>query len=399
MTSDPAFIPLFRPSIPNPERAAEAIAKVLASGYIGEGEVVREFERAVSMLALHSILATSSGTAALELAFRAVRRRDGYLRALVTPQTCIATAAPIVNIGGSIVWCDVDQKTGMISGETVARGLEDDRFRSRQPINCVVGVDWGGRLAPWAEIRRVVDDARPLGNRPVLIQDAAHSFGTAFSDDYSGDLICYSFQAIKQLTTGDGGGIAVRQFDPSDDDAKAVAKAIRLDRWFGLDREAGQSMRCDQKPSEIGGKYQMTNVAAALGLANLEGFARRSMRRKKIAEAFRAASCRFSDAVPHEPGFPKHAFWFFPLLIAGEAHLENDRDAFIAHARKHGFEAGEVHRRLDVMPGFRFAAENPRAWLPGVDAFSAAQVAIPCRAEMTDDEVERICGGLWRWRT
>jgi len=241
------MIPLFK--VFTAPEAADRVAATLASGYLGEGRRVAEFERGFGDLIGSPVrpLAVNSCTSALDLALHLCGVGPGDV-VISTPMTCTATNTMIVNRGAKILWADVDPLTGLIDPTSVAQLIDTWGVDFR----AILAVDWGGRLCDYDALKAAA------GGIPV-IEDAAHVAGGQ-SWESRGDCVAFSFQAIKHLTTGDGGALIV----PAVERDRA-----RLLRWYGLDRESSASFRCDQRITEAGYKYHLNDIAASIGLANL----------------------------------------------------------------------------------------------------------------------------------
>jgi len=253
------------------------------------------------------------------------------------------------------VWADIDSATGLIDPDDVARKLT-------HKTRAIIGVDWGGAPCDWSALRAF--------GVPV-IEDAAHALLTPPGGDYT----CYSFQAIKHLTTGDGGALAC----PS-----AQTERARLLRWYGLDRRARASFRCEQDIHELGFKYHMNDIAAAIGLANIA-------HAEWIVAQHQANASYYYDTLPAQllpPRPARSSWWIFTLLVS-------DRAAFIVHMAERGIAAGQVHRRNDAHPAFALASRD--GILPGVDHFDARNVAIPVGWWLTPAARDRVADAVLDW--
>ena len=329
--------------------ATEGVGLVLGSGYIGQGPKVEEFEDALQEaygLPARPVT-TNSCTSALDLALELIGVGPGdYV--ITTPQTCTATNSPIVKRGAFPVWADVDTN-GLIQPNSVAAKL-----RSYPQAKAIMAVDWSGRLADYDGLRRV---ARGI----PIIEDAAHRLPDG---NVRGDYVAWSFQAIKFLTTGDGGALLT----PGNQYERA-----KLLRWYGLDRESGASFRCAQNIQEVGFKYHMNDIAASIGLANLlvasENLRRHRENAREIAVAL---NIEFNE--------DSH-YWFLPLTVT-------NRDGFMAHMTEAGIETSQVHARNDTHDAFLRAMPNRAG--SGTDWFDAHQVAIPCGWWLGDEGVDQV---------
>jgi len=333
------------------EDAPAAVQKVLESGYIGQGPRVEEFEQALARAldAPFVPLSLNSGTSALDLALHLIGVGPGD-EVISTPMTCTASNAVIVNRGASIVWADVDRLTGLISPEDV-------ELKLTARTKAIMAVDWGGKPCEY-------DHLCSFG--VPVIEDAAHAFlATSKGESIArsgGDYICWSFQAIKHLTTGDGGAL----LPPPENLERG-----RLLRWYGLDRRQGDSFRCEQEITEAGFKYHMNDIAAAIGLANL------ALAQENVAK-HRANAEFYNWALWGKVHDPDSSYWLFTILV-------KERDKFIQHMREREIEVSPVHSRNDRQRAFRFPCE-----LPGVDFFAEHEVAIPCGWWLSEKDRERV---------
>lgn len=344
--------------------AAAAVAKVLTPDedgrtYIGQGPVCEEFERAFGRLvgAPEPPLLLNSCTSAIDLALHLIGVGPGD-EVITTPITCTATNSPPALRGARLIWADVVGSTGSIDPESVER-LITSRTKA------VIAVNWGGR--PFD--RRLLDLGMPI------IEDAAHG---PFGENY-GDYVCWSFQAIKHLTTGDGGALLA----PPNQMERA-----RLLRWYGLDRRSKADFRCEQDIQEIGYKYQSNDIAAAIGLANLLRAEWSVACSQRNAEWY-ARALALVEGVETSIFDPVASYWIYSLLVTNRA-------SFSAFLKERGIATSQVHRRNDVHSAFRAVSET-REPLHGVDFFDAHQVAIPNGFWVGEEERQHIVSAIWEW--
>lgn len=361
------MIPLFK-VLMTPE-AAGYVANVLGSGHIAQGPRVDEFEHELAkamVIPADNVVTVNSGTSAIHLALVLAGVKPGDDVA-VTPMTCAATIAPIVHLGARPLWIDIDPETGLMDPQSL-------HWRLTSNTTAVVAVDWAGKLCDYDAIHGAA-----IG-LPV-IQDAAHAFLARDSNNQSisrraivhdEHFVCYSFQAIKHLTTGDGGALICH--------SKHAERARKL-RWFGFDRRSSSDFRCAQNLDEAGYKFHMNDIAAAIGLANLPEAIECVQRHRDNAQAL----CEMLAGLAHvwvpewDPG---SSWWIFPLLV-------EKRDAFIAHMKHRGIEASQVHRRNDAHTVFHRAAGWHRE-LTNLNSFAARQVNIPCGWWLSMQDIAEI---------
>jgi dTDP-4-amino-4,6-dideoxygalactose transaminase len=357
------MIPLFKVAM-HPS-AKEFVAHTLDSGYIGQGARVEEFEARFAQLvdAPYPPLTINSCTSALDLALHLIGIGPGD-EVISTPMTCTATNTVVVTRHARIVWADVHPITGLIDPDDVAR-----KITAR--TKAILAVDWSGRACDYAALRSF--------GVPV-IEDAAHALLTKFQGQSiaqtGGDYVCWSFQAIKHLTTGDGGAL----LPPSEQLERG-----RLLRWYGLDRRSSQSFRCDQNIREAGYKYHMNDIAASIGLANLPTVEAMVCAHRKNATWYHTRLVGL-PCVTLPPPDEESSWWLYTLLV-------EDRNAFIAFLKEKGIESSPVHSRNDKHEAFTF----PSGPLPGVDFFAEHEVAIPVGWWVTEEKRDAISQAIIAW--
>lgn len=366
------MIPLHHVNMPPPEELMPALRETLYSGWVGQGPKVAAFESAFSSwLGPHTapgpnVVATNSGTSALQLALRLADVRGGEV--ISTPMTCAATNLAILAEDADVAWADVDPRSGNIEPESVEKKIS----KHTRAIMCV---HWGGLPCDLGALREVADR-----HGLPLIEDAAHALGARYGDRTVGngtaDFSVFSFQAIKHMTTVDGGMLTVR--DPDE-----LERARRL-RWYGLDR--GRPA-WQQDITEPGLKWHMNDVAATIGLVALPLLQSTVWVHRSVAAAYQerlgerytfcadTATCRKLGA--------RSSHWLATILLP-KAGM---REAFTAHMASRGVAVGPVHRRNDGLTCFRSAGAFQ---LPGLDEFASRMVCLPCHAGLTPEHAGQI---------
>ncbi len=368
------MIDLFRPYVAT-DSALGLLRQVLTPDpagrlFLGEGELSRTFEQEVSeVLGLPwPGTAVSSGTAALEIAYTLAGLSGVRGTVISTPMTCLATNVPFVRVDGhprsrDLRWSDVDPLTGVMDVKSLT---DKDLFDA----DAIVTVDWGGVRPDYALLNKRL---RAVGNDDCrVIRDAAHTF----SHEPLADIELFSFQAIKFLTTGDGGYLYSSR--------QGENRQARLWRWFGLDRTSSQDFRCAQDPPVPGFKAQLNDISAAIGLANLPHVQRLRQRQWVNAEKMNRLLAPHPLICP--PMANREDHWLYTVLIG-------DRDGFKAYAADNGVMVSEVHRRNDAMSLF----ERYRKPLPGLDVFSAHQVALPIGWWLTEEDLYQVASVAASW--
>ena len=357
-------IPLFKVFMAPEAALMPRLRDVLYSGQISEGEPVAEFERRFgAFVEQPHMLSFYSGTAALHTALLLAGAGPGS-DVISTAMTAEPTNLAILHAGANVVWADVDPRNGNLAPAAIAQ-----KITAR--TKAILVVHYGGIPASIAELRKIAE----RHGIPV-IEDAAHALGARYGGKQIGahsEYTMYSLQAIKHLTTVDGGMLACRN-------AGDLPRGRRL-RWFGIDRAA---LRTEMDVAEVGYKYHMNNVNATIGLVQLD-FIRPVIGRhiangRWMDAALRGISglelCSWDEAA--EP-----SYWFYTLLA-------ERRDDLARRLTGLGIGNSLAHKRNDLHSVFSAS----RCELPGLDDFYARMLHIPCGWWVGDPERERIATAL-----
>jgi len=342
------------------------LLEVLHSGYIGQGKQVEEFEHALAAyIGNPYVLTLNSATSGLHLAYRLAGVEPGTT-VISTPQTCSATNLPILANGGKIIWADIDPDTGLIDPADVERKITPT-------TKAIVCVDWGGTPC---DLDRLMDTGKRHGI-PV-IEDAAHSFGATYKGRTVGtiaDMTVFSLQAIKHITCADGGILALK--DPE------LYRRGKLLRWYGIDREGPRTdMRCELDIEEYGYKFNMNDVNATIGLAQLPHTEEILTKHRENAEYYGShLDLRFYSPAAwweHYPYQSVSSSWLYTILLPDQ----DQRLAFMRFMSDNGVMVSQVHSRNDTHTVFKESKAN----LPGVSQFVERQVSIPVHWALTKEQ-------------
>lgn len=379
--------PLFKVHV-DKKSALKHIAEVLDSGFINEGTQVTQFTEAMQQrLGTNQLLLVNSCTSAITLALHlaGVKR---FEEVVTTSMTCVASNCPIVTAGADVVWADIDPETGCLDVESVRTALEsnpivkDDKVHvGTTATKAVIVVAWAGNPPDLLGLRAVCDQ---YGTK--LILDAAHAFGAAYFttqkppaepfplvNAFAGiaDFTCFSFQAIKHVTTGDGGMLVCR----SEDDWR-LAKQLK---WFGIDRDAAKDAQGNWKGQHwdfdvvnAGFKFNMNNLTAAIGLSQLPHVDKILKGHKDNAALYADLFSKSKFLVPLKTVVgAESAHWVYTVLL-NEEH-KHIRDELLKRLNAEGIGAGLVHVPNDDYTCFaKFKRE-----LPGVRSFFSRQLSLP----------------------
>ncbi|HRF05523.1 DegT/DnrJ/EryC1/StrS aminotransferase family protein [Accumulibacter sp.] len=362
------MLPITRPSID--EETIAAVGEVLRSGWITSGPKVQAFEAALSNICGgRPVRAFNSGTATLEVALRLADVGPGD-EVITTPLTWVATANVILEVGATPVLVDIDPLTRNIDLEQIEAAITP-RTKALLPV------DLAGLPVDRDRLYAIADR-----HHLRVVEDAAQSFGAAWKGQAIGsigDFVSFSFHANKNLTTCEGGALVL----PGDIDIGLCERR----RLQGVMRAADGTMDVDV----LGGKFNLTDVAAAVGLGQLRHLQEFTKRRRVLAKRyFEKIDRALGLTLPLEDFSSCNWHMFQPLLPTG-----SDRGAFIAVMKEEGIGVGVHYPPLHLFSlyrqlGFR-AGQFPRA-----EDVGARTVTLPLFPAMSDADVDRVCAALSR---
>ena len=359
-------IVLFYPHVS--ELAKSAVMETLDSRWIGQGPKVKLFEEEFSNKfgSNSPAIAVGSGTDALHLSYMLADLRPGD-EVIAPVFTCTATNIPFLYMGVKINFADINPETMNIDVNHV-------RQLMNQKVKAIICVHYGGLPCDMDELQLIADE----WGIPI-IEDAAHAVGAKYKGVDVGsisDFTMFSFQAIKHITTGDGGMLIIKNKD-------LVDKAERI-RWFGIDRKSKQAGIWENDITEVGYKYQMTDIAAAMGIASLSEFDEQSKLRKELYKTYETELTNCDRLIVVGGGFSDrvHAAWLFTVLV-------EDRYKMKKKLRDNGIESNQVHFRNDRYSIFKEFTDGKV--FPNMDKVEDNYLVLPLHTKMTLEDVKRVC--------
>lgn len=357
------FIPITRPTID--EATIAGVAEVLRSGWITSGPKVLEFEAELSKLfGGRPVRAMSSATGALEIALSIANVMPGD-EVITTPFSWVATANVIVRAGARPVFVDIDPRTRNIDLSLVAAAVTP-RTRALLPVD-LAGLP----------VDREQLDAVAAKHKLRVIEDAAQSMGAHWNGKLigsTGDLVSISFHANKNLTSAEGGCLVLNN--------EAEAKRCGLLRLQGVERFPNGEMEV----TEAGGKHNMTDIAARIGLGQLprmkEFTARRHFLVRRYFELFdRSLGCELPLA-----DF-QHSCWHMFQVVLPE---RMERGTFIQRMKEQGIGVGVHYPAMHLFKLFRDMGYKPGDF-PHSEHVGRGIVTLPLFPTMHDSDVDRVC--------
>jgi dTDP-4-amino-4,6-dideoxygalactose transaminase len=381
-------IPLFKVFMS--EESIKRTEKTLRSGFIGQGPVVEEFESKLKDHFQHDYTLTlNSATSAEHLALHMLKNPTKYIEGhgvafaesnwpgiqpgdeiLTTALTCTATNFPILANGFKIKWVDVDP-------ETLNMDLDDLARKITSKTKAIFIVHWGGYPMDLDKLRFIQIQAyRTFGFKPAIIEDCAHAMGSKYKGKLigtHGNICTFSLQAIKHMTSGDGGILILPH--------QELYKRAKLLRWYGIDRDTNRKdFRCEQDIPEWGFKFHMNDINASIALGNFNHF-------NEIINKHKENAKYYDFALQGMPGITllkRHperdsAFWIYSLLV-------ERKDDFHRHMKEHGIICSQVHERNDIHSTVR----EFKTILPNLDKITPQLTSIPVGWWVSEEDREYI---------
>jgi perosamine synthetase len=350
---------LFYPYIS--KNAQKSVKKVLSGRWIGQGPLVDKFERNFKnkFYLKNDCISTGSGTDALHLSYMLAGLKKGD-EVIAPVFTCTATNIPLLYIDAHIKFADIDPKTMNINVDHVKK-LITPRTKA------IIVVHYGGLPCEMDALQEISKKF----NIPI-IEDAAHALGAKYKKKFIGDIsefTIFSFQAIKHITTADGGMLTLKN-------KNLIKKAKRI-RWFGIDREKKQNATWKNDIYEIGFKYQMTDLGAAIGLEALKDFNKILNHRKKIFNIYLdiLSKNKHIICVNDEDKEKIHAAWLFTII-------SENKDKIQAELRRKRVETNQVHFRNDKYSIFKKFSKNCN--FPHMDFVENKYLVLPIHHKVSE---------------
>lgn len=367
-------IRLFKPSVGQDE--LDALKEVFDRQWLGLGPTVSKFERAwTDYIGSNSSVAVNSATAALHLALTAFGFPKGK-KVLVPAITFVSTASAVIYNGLEPVFVDVDE-------ETVSISIEDLERKYTKDCVAVIPVHNGGYPA---NMEKIMEFARLKNLR--VIEDCAHCAGGEYKGKKLGtwgDIGCFSFEEKKCMTTGDGGMI-------SSDDVDLI-EPLKAHRWIGIDKDTWRRNQNDKEDktddpmhwhyeiSVLGYKYNMNDIAAAIGMAQLKKLDKMNEKRRDIISKYLTGIQNNSII---KPIFPyklegNEAYWFFGIRT-------QRRDDLIIYLSKNGIANGVHFYPIPLHPYYQ---KYDNGCLTAKKIWKEF-ITLPSHVELTDEEVDYV---------
>lgn len=367
------MIQVFKPKI-RKEETLKQLSEIFDTGWVGLGPKTKEFENKVAKyLNCKNFIATNSCTSSLHLAIKCLDLPKNS-KILTTPITFVSSNHAIFYEGHTPVFYDVEPTTGNADINSIKRMLE-----TQEEIKAIMVVHIGGYSCDMEAINFLAKEFDVQ-----VIEDCAHSFGGQYKEKMIGDSenICvWSFQAVKNLPAGDGGGISTKN--------NKIASRIRKLVWLGIDKttverssldSTKQSYNWDYDVLELGYKYHMNDIVATIAINQLKYINEDNKKRLEIASRYRneikEKVCKF----PLYDDDRVSSSHFFPLFF-------KNRDKVYKKLTDNNIYPGMHYKRNDK---YKIYSKCDKDNLKGATKYENTELTLPLHLHLTDDDITKI---------
>jgi perosamine synthetase len=353
-------------SIHIPEETSTELKKTLDSTWVNTGKKEKEFRQKISeQFGAKYVVACNSGTSALKAALTSIGIGHGD-EVVSTPFTFIATNTSILEVGATPVFADIDYDTLNIDPKSIRERITDK-------TKAIIVVHYGGVPCEMDEIREIGKEF----NLPI-IEDSAHAMGSKYKGvniGAEGDIITFSFQAVKIVTCGDGGIICTTNPE--------YYKKLKEKVWYGVDRETKIADPLDPLPSDItklGYKMNMNDITATIGCVAMDHLDEQLLKRKYIGEKYRNELKNLKKLkLIKIPDYVEPNYQIFPIHI-------QDREKFANYMFSNGIQVNVNNRRNDKYTIFG----GIRDYLVNTAKCDEDVILLPCHGDLTNEDLNKI---------
>ncbi|MCI5948287.1 MAG: DegT/DnrJ/EryC1/StrS family aminotransferase [Oscillospiraceae bacterium] len=377
------------------EAEVAGAADAIRSGWITTGPKVKEFERRIAARCrTEKAVCLNSATAALEITLRLFGIGHGD-EVITTSYTYTASASVIDHVGAKIVLVDT-------LPESFAMDMDAVRNAVNEKTKAIIAVDIGGVVCDYDTLYKIAEEKKPLFNpqselqkklgRIAILADAAHAFGAVQNGKMCGeiaDFTSFSFHAVKNLTTAEGGAVTWRNIDGVDNDE--LYHECQLLSLHGQSKDALAKTRLGAWEYDIVSlayKCNMTDIMAGIGLAQLERYDKMLDRRHSIIERYNAAFLPFGvKGLPHKTENARSSGHLYLSRVPGIT-LEERNEIIVKMAEK-GIACNVHYKPLPMMTAYKKLGFDIANYKNAYNQF-VNEITLPLHTRLTDEEVDYI---------
>lgn len=371
MKENNEFIPYNLPSIDKEE--IDEITDTLKSNWLTMGPKTIKFEKEFAdYIKVKNAISVNSCTAAMHLSLIALGIKEGD-EIITSPFTFAATGNVICHVGAKPIFVDIDEKTFNIDTNKIEKAITNR-------TKAIIVVHYGGQSADLDEIKNIADKYNLK-----IIEDAAHAVGSDYKGKKIGsfgNLVCYSFYATKNMTTGEGGMIVTNDNELADKLRILRLHGISKDAWKRYEKEGNWYYEIQ----ECGWKYNMTDIQASLGLPQLKKLEKFIERRKEIAKKYNEELSNISGIkIPFEKENRTHGYHLYPILL--ETY---DRNKFIEEMSKKNIGTSVHFIPLHLHPFYQRTFGYKEGDFPVAEKIYKRIVSLPLYPSMSNEKVLKV---------
>lgn len=377
------------------EEEIQAVAEVMRSGWITTGPRTKEFESRIAQYCnTQKAVALNSATACMEMTLRLFGIGPGD-EVIVPAYTYTATASVVCHVGATLKMVDVADKTFFMDYDRIG-----DMITER--TKAIIPVDIAGVMADYRRLYEIVESKKALFRpanelqaalgRVLILADSAHGFGACAEGKVSGqgaDFTSFSFHAVKNITTGEGGGLVWKDIPGVDNDE--IYRQLMLLTLHGQSKDALAKTRLGAWEYDITGPYykcNMTDIMAAIGLVQMNRYPAMLERRKQIIDMYtKGIAADGVEVLEHSKGASKSSGHL--MLVRVTDMDEAQRNDFIVRLAKAGVATNVHYKPLPMHTAYKKLgfdiADYPNAY-----NMYRNEITLPLHTLLTDEQVEYI---------
>ena len=377
------------------EKEISAVADALRSGWITTGPRTKEFEKQIARYCnVPKAVCLNSATACLESALRFLGIGEGD-EVITSAYTYTASASPVLHVGANLVLVDTTKDSFEIDYEALENAITEK-------TKAIIPVDLGGVVCDYKRIFEIVEAKKSIFRpdnevqkkigRVVVIADAAHAFGARKNNEMCGsiaDFTSFSFHAVKNLTTAEGGALTWKSIPGIDDEI--IYKEFMLLSLHGQSKDALHKNQLGAWEYDIVSpayKCNMTDIMAAIGLVQFERYPSMLARRQEIIERYDNAFLPFGvKTLPHYKNENKSSGHLYLMRIPGAT--ESKRNEIIVKLAELGIGTNVHYKPLPLMTAYKNLGFNIKDYPNAYDQYEN-EITLPLHTCLKDEEVEYI---------
>lgn len=354
----------------------QSVNNILDSLFLTNGNAVGQFERDFAhYVNAQYCIGLMSCTAALHLSLLALDVGTGD-EVITTPMTFVATSTAIIHTGAKPVWVDVEKETGNINVDLVEEAITEN-------TKAIISVHLYGQMCDMKRIRQIADKYRLF-----VVEDAAHALESERDGIRVGqlsDAACFSFYATKSITSGDGGAVTTN--------SKELADSIRILQLHGMNKGAADRYTDEYNHwdlLEIGWKYNMTNIQAALLIPQIRKIQQYWNRREQIYTKYRDAFIKLTDLdMPELYPNSRSGYHLFTVCVE-----PSKRDIILKRLQEKGIGVAVNYRAIHLLTKFVQLFGKTRGSFPVAESIGDSTITLPLYPKLRDNEIEYVVTNL-----